>query len=122
MFKQITVILLISAFATQTFNNGFVMLNYYTNTAAFAKNCVNKAQPKMHCNGKCQMVKKLKAEESKDQQMPERKLEKKIEITSNNTPTYNIHFTIGIVSNVTVFDKNYLLANIAYPFFRPPKI
>ncbi len=33
----------------------------------------------MHCNGKCQMMKKLKQEENKDEQNPERKSENKNE-------------------------------------------
>ncbi|HTL10240.1 MAG TPA: hypothetical protein VL307_18325 [Chitinophagaceae bacterium] len=61
------------------------MLDYYTNTAAFAKNCENKARPMMHCNGKCQMMKKLKEEEKKEQQAPERKNSHKIEIVSSKS-------------------------------------
>lgn len=57
------------------------MLDYVLNTGAYAKNCENKARPKMHCNGKCQMMKKLKQEEKKDQQNPDRKLENKSEVT-----------------------------------------
>jgi hypothetical protein len=34
----------------------------------------------MHCNGKCQMMKKLQQEEKKDQENPERKSENKTEI------------------------------------------
>ena len=56
------------------------MLDYATNTQAYAKNCENKARPKMHCNGKCQMMKKLKQEEKKDEQNPDRKLENKNEV------------------------------------------
>ena len=56
------------------------MADYYTNTSKYAKNCVNKAKPKMHCNGKCQMMKKLQQEEKKDQENPERKSENKSEV------------------------------------------
>lgn len=34
----------------------------------------------MHCNGKCQMMKKLKQEEKKDQENPDRKNENKNEV------------------------------------------
>jgi hypothetical protein len=33
------------------------------NLEAYKKACVNKAKPMMHCNGKCQMLKKLKKQE-----------------------------------------------------------
>lgn len=110
------------AFVAQTFNNGFVMLNYYMNTAAFAKDCVNKAKPKMHCNGKCQMMKKLQQEEKNDQQMPERKLEKKLEMISHSALAYPVNFSTPIISNITVFEKNYPLATASNTFFHPPRV
>ena len=73
MFKQLTVVILLTAFAMQTFNRAVIVFNYYTNTASFAKNCENKAKPMLHCNGKCQMMKKMRQQENKDQQVPERK-------------------------------------------------
>ncbi|UAY52719.1 hypothetical protein [Ferruginibacter albus] len=39
------------------------MADYLTNTNSYAKTCINKANPKMHCNGKCQMMRKLQQEE-----------------------------------------------------------
>src|ERR1700712_5525317 len=73
MFKQITAGILLVAISLQILNRAVIYIDYYTNTAAFAKNCVNKARPKMHCNGKCQMMKKLQEQEKKDSQVPERK-------------------------------------------------
>lgn len=60
------------AFMTQTFNQASVIARYYANTAAYAKNCENKAKPQMQCNGKCQMLKKLKKASQEDQQNTER--------------------------------------------------
>ncbi|HET7896821.1 MAG TPA: hypothetical protein VFL47_04110, partial [Flavisolibacter sp.] len=77
MYRQFAAILLFFAFALQAFHQNVLVLDYALNTAAFAKNCENKARPKMHCNGKCQLMKKLKEEEKKDQQNPERRLENK---------------------------------------------
>ncbi|KEQ28253.1 hypothetical protein N180_01060 [Pedobacter antarcticus 4BY] len=36
-----------------------MLADYYINTAKYANNCENKSRPKMHCQGKCQMMKKL---------------------------------------------------------------
>ncbi|MFY8004320.1 MAG: hypothetical protein ACOVNR_05730, partial [Chitinophagaceae bacterium] len=79
-YKYITAFIILAAFLAQTFSKNFVMADYFTNTAKYAKNCENKAKPKMHCNGKCQMMKKLQQEEKKDQENPERKSENKSEI------------------------------------------
>ncbi|WP_121356755.1 hypothetical protein [Flavisolibacter nicotianae] len=73
MYRQIAAILLILAFAAYSFSQAVIVLDYYANTASFAKNCENKARPMLHCNGKCQMMKKLKEQEKKEEQNPERK-------------------------------------------------
>lgn len=79
MLKLITAIVFLLAFASQTFYKAFIIFDYAANTKAYTKNCVNKARPKMHCNGKCQMMKKLEEEERKDAQNAERKSENKNE-------------------------------------------
>jgi hypothetical protein len=73
MFKQLTAFILLFALVLQTLNKAVIYIDYYANTAAYAKNCENKARPCMHCNGKCQMMKKMKQEEKKDNQDPERR-------------------------------------------------
>ena len=80
MFKQLITAVFLLAFALQTFNKALVVFDYFANTTAYAKNCENKARPKMHCHGKCQMMKKLEKEEKKDEQNPDRKSENKNEV------------------------------------------
>lgn len=80
MFKAVASIVLLLALTAQTFKSELVIIDYYTCTASFAKNCINKARPKLHCNGKCQMMRKLQEEERKDEQAPERKTENEITI------------------------------------------
>ena len=121
MYKQSAAIFLLIAFVAQTFSNGFVMLDYYINKVAFVKNCVNKAQPAMHCNGKCQMMKKLQEEEKKDQQMPERKLEKRMELLSSNSFRYSFEFLLILPTKATRFQQPYPLKDISYSFFHPPQ-
>ncbi len=80
MSRQIIAYVFLLAFALQTFSRAIIVFDYKINTETYARNCENKARPKLHCNGKCQMMKKLKSEEQKDQQNPERKAENKNEI------------------------------------------
>ena len=70
MFKQITAGILLVAISLQILNRAVIYIDYYTNTAAFAKNCINKARPMMHCNGKCQAMKKLKEQEKNEHNLP----------------------------------------------------
>lgn len=101
------------------------MADYYTNTSKYAKNCVNKAKPKMHCNGKCQMMKKLQEEEKKDQEKPERKGENKGEVILSSKSffaivcrSYNIAISNQLFSHVT---DSYTY-NCTKSIFQPPKV
>lgn len=84
MFRQIAAIVLLLTFAAYSFHQAVIVLDYYANTASFARACENKARPMMHCNGKCQMMKKLKEEEKKEGQNPTRKNENKDEVVYTN--------------------------------------
>ena len=63
-------------------------MDYYSNTAQYAKECINKSRPKLHCNGRCAMMKKLKADEKKDQENPERKSDNKNTLTFYNNSVF----------------------------------
>ena len=91
MFRLITALVLLIAFGAQTFQQAVIVLDYYVNTSAYSKNCENKAIPTMHCNGRCQMMKKLKQQEKQDQQNPERRFNNKNEIFSPNS-FFAFHF------------------------------
>jgi hypothetical protein len=123
MFKQVAAIVLLLAFVTQTFSGGFVLVNYYTNTTAFAKNCENKTKPKMHCNGKCQAMKKMQQEEKQDQQNPEKRSLNKIEVLSSGS-FFNSSATVPLFlsSRATTVEKKYPLTHISYSFFHPPQV
>ncbi len=98
------------------------MLDYIANTKAYAKNCENKAKPKMHCNGHCQMMKKLKEQEKNDAQVPERKYENKIEVLSSKSFFYSLEAGVTIiVSKAICFEKRYPLKDISYDYFHPPQ-
>ena len=79
MLKPIIATIFLLSFALQTFSTAVIVVDYFSNTASYARNCQNKADLHMHCNGKCQMMKKLQHEEQKDQQSPERKGDNKNE-------------------------------------------
>ena len=97
------------------------MFDYFINTTAYAKNCENKARPILHCNGKCQMMKKLKEEEKKEQQNPERKAENKNELF------FFSGFTLPVINHLMTeeiffFTPLYIGAEIKMPryIFHPP--
>ena len=83
MLKKIPATLLLLAFVVQTFSAPFIRLDYFFNRADYARNCVNKARPKMNCNGKCQVMKKILEEEKKEQKDLENKMNSKVEVLSS---------------------------------------
>ena len=42
------------------------MADYMFNLEAYKKSCINKARPKLNCNGKCQMLKKMKTQQGEE--------------------------------------------------------
>ena len=65
--KLVLVPLLMLLILAQSFGKCFVVIEYNLNKDFIARNlCINKAKPKLHCNGKCQMMKKLAEEENQN--------------------------------------------------------
>ncbi|MFC4262856.1 hypothetical protein ACFOWM_08210 [Ferruginibacter yonginensis] len=96
MFKQFIAAILLIAFIAGTFSKNLLVADYYLNTNAYAKNCINKAKPKLRCNGKCQMMKKLQEEEKNENQQNEHREQAKNQIVSSKSffaTTHNIVFT-----------------------------
>lgn len=102
--RQFCSTILIIALLAQTFSQGVYYLDYSINKAAYIKNCVNKARPMLHCNGKCQLMKKIEAEEKQNQQQaPVMKLAK-TEVFSSHHSDINFAFHYTIINNtVTPF-------------------
>ena len=65
--KLLCVPLLMILLLTQTFCKWAIVIEYNMNREFIAKNlCINKAKPKLKCNGKCQMMKRLAEEEKQN--------------------------------------------------------
>lgn len=120
LYKQLAALLILVAFLAQNFNKVFILADYYANTQAFAKNCENTDKPEMHCNGKCQMMKKMKAEDKKDQQAPERKVQNEITLSSKSFFATIPHFEN--TSNELIYPELQSPKEIKMPhtIFHPP--
>jgi len=76
----------------------------------------------MHCNGACQLQKKLNTEENKDKQTNERKNENLNEVLSSKSFFASVDLPIKIF-----IAKNYFITNTGFPvdksfqFFHPPQ-
>jgi len=124
MFKPFTASILLIIFVAQTFNGPFIWLDYLANTATYANNCVNKAKPKMLCNGQCQAMKKIQEEEKKDQQNSERKSESVTQVLSSKSFYATIPSGIALITNnkksFSASDGNSIDRSL--DIFHPPQV
>lgn len=107
VLKKLSAIILLLSFAVQAFASQFIALDYYLNTSAYAKDCVNKARPMLHCNGQCQFMKKLAKHEKKEQENSENKSAGKNE-TNLSSKSF---FTSAPSGQFVVTKKYYFIFN-----------
>lgn len=121
--KLIAVFFILSFF-THQFGKLSIVADYYTNTSQYAKNCINKSRPKLHCNGKCQMMKKIQEEEKKEKEDAEKKNENK-----KDAPIYFEQYEVEAKLHSGLKGKNkFQYFNSSIPIdrscqiFHPPKV
>jgi hypothetical protein len=74
ILKRAIAVLFLLIWVSQIAGRHIISLEFYLNQQFIAKNlCENRDKPYMHCNGKCQLRKKLREEDKRDQENPERK-------------------------------------------------
>jgi len=122
MFKYLVVIFLSVSLLVQTFSKFIIMADYQLNRAYIAKNlCENRNKPWLHCNGKCQMMKKMRQEEKKDEDNPSRKTEAGYELYSCN-PLVQIVFK---APTITPCANGHIIASSpvdrTFKIFHPPQ-
>lgn len=116
--------ILLFSFLGQSFSQGWYYLGYLVQKEEYMKRCVNKALPQLRCNGKCQLMQKMKAQEEKEQgQPPEMKLAAKMEVLSSKS-----FFTLNISleSTETIDRRTPVVLGMpvdqASAIFHPPNI
>ena len=110
------------AFLVQTFSKAFTIAGYYANTASFAKNCENKAKPVMHCNGKCQMMKKLTREDNTEKQNQGSRADSRDDVLSHASFFPSIHVALIVFENSYFPVKPRLAVNSSSRIFHPPQL
>lgn len=116
--------MLTALFFVEAFHSIFLVADYYVNTQTYAVNCVNKNKPQMHCNGKCQLSKKIQQESKKDQDNPERKLSDKNETVLSSksfAPSLPLVLISDISDDQQIFIPNTHSINCCFDIFHPPQ-
>ena len=121
--NRIIAILMIMIFCCQIFDRSIITLDFYVNQNYIAKNlCENRDKPQLHCDGKCQLCKKLKQEDNKDKQNGAQQKENRVEVLSSKTffAEINIPFSTRIKQSYFLKNTNFVIDQ-SYPFFHPPQ-
>lgn len=87
--------------------------------------CINKNRPKLNCNGKCYLAKKLKALEEQEKKQAEQNLLHKVIDTSADSQVYTFRLqpqTFSPIENVSLFryESPYAARLAVDDIFHPP--
>jgi hypothetical protein len=120
--KTVLTILVMVGMLGQTFSKLFVIIDFRVNRNYIAKTlCENRNKPQMHCNGQCVFMKKLKQEEKKDEENPNRRADNQFEAIAENFEPFHLKSIdfISLVRNVKPSDR--IISPFDYPPFHPPQ-
>ena len=121
--KVIAIPILILLILSQTFSKWLLIAQYNFNKEYIAKNfCENKSRPAIKCNGKCQLMKKMAADENTgtNQQNPNPGKEKTAELLYfENIASIDLK---AAVRNPAEFQDYCLAIHVSpcFPIFHPP--
>ena len=122
--KKILVILLTLLVFLQPLSKVWIFVSFKINQDYIAKNlCENRAKPILKCNGKCQLMKKLKqADKEEEKQTPQTIKEKVEELYCLNQSNFNVSQKLDFeVKKQSLFGytfQNY--SSFQSTLFRPP--
>ena len=121
--KLILAPLLMALVLTQAFSKWLVVIEYKWNKDYIVKNlCVNKARPKMHCNGKCQMMKRLAEEEKQNSEENSTSSKSKIQDVVFSNEIFKPQLPL-LIKLKTVYNEERPLSKYSSPagsIFHPP--
>lgn len=125
MWYRIVAILLLITVISSNFSRFYVYAGFELNKAYIAKElCENRSRPAMHCNGKCYLMKKLRAAEEKEKEQESKGNSNRLEISFFQEP-FNLSFGQPAIagcnsSHVPFYSYLYTSQHID-SVFRPPK-
>ena len=127
MFRNILLFILIGIFSFRVAVNSLILLDWKLNqkeiTATF---CINKNKPKLHCNGKCYLAKKINQQEEIQKNNESKKTKKLVSLKA--TDVYAKNTISYLIPNWREEKINHRNREVNYSFqfnrdiFRPPSI
>lgn len=84
--RQLLTGILLFSLVAQSFSKMIVVVDFYVDQDYIARNlCVNRYNTAIRCGGQCELKKRLKQEDHKDSENPERRSDNKYEVISSRS-------------------------------------
>ena len=121
--KKLVSISLLFCILLSSLGQSVILVHYLINKNYYATVlCENKAKPKMHCNGKCKMMKEMKEQEKKEQSptAPTKEKQETVQFFLKSTA-----FTFNIFTETKNYNSFYLLPkvqSVSFSIFHPPTV
>ena len=122
MLKQLTAWLLIISVLTVNYSRLFVYAGFKLNQNYIAsKLCENRDKPRLHCNGRCYLMKKIKQAEDKQNNAEQQSQKNLLQeaYCESRTP---LKFFSHIIQVIIIPDSLIVLPPGHNTIFRPPQI
>jgi len=121
--RRLLLILISFAILSQTLSSAIIFVSYSLNKDFITSNfCINKDKPKLHCQGKCHLIKELKDQEQKESvpvSSSKEKLETIVYLTVKNSLPLTDNKPIQQI--FTPYLERQLADFFSQPF-QPPKV
>lgn len=122
--RKVFAIFIMLVMACQSFSHWMIVGVFRLNQAWIAKNsCENRFRPKLHCNGNCVLMKKLRQKEKEDQKEP---AQLKLEVSSVviSCRSFFSEATINFIPSVVRHNRPFNTGtpvDRSFSFFQPPR-
>jgi len=101
--KLLAASIFILVICIQSFASWIIIAEYAINKDYITRNlCVNKERPKLHCNGKCQLAKKLASEENQNSSDSSNHAKISVDLIC-----FQQAFPVNIISQETNLDESF---------------
>ena len=120
MLRNVTAYFLVFTLLSMNFSRCFIYVGFEANKKFIATSlCENKAKPKMHCNGKCYLAKKVKQAEEKEKSQ-ERQSQKNNLQDALITRKVNLGPSVLSINIPAKAEVKFTLPTQAADIFQPP--
>lgn len=122
MFRSVTAIVLICSIITANFTQLFIYSAFELNKEYIASVlCVNRDKPKLNCNGKCYLSKKIKQAEEKEKNQDQQSQKYRFQEAIIDRQLV-VYYPADLSVKPLTFERHFVLPQRPSSVFHPPQV